>query len=148
MATGRVSFPAIAATAVVVATVIAAVVVTGGPSAQRAIRLDERRARDLDQIVAAVNVYWVRHNALPAVLDSMVSDHQLADVPRDPMTRQPYTYAATGPKTFHLCTTFQQPTEEEDRGITRVYGKAWDHHGRGPACYDLEPHQTPGAPLR
>lgn len=143
MATGRVSFPAIAATAVVVATVIAAVVVTGGPSSQREIRLDERRASDLDQIVAAVNAYWIRHNALPASLDSMVSDHQLAQVPRDPMTRQPYTYTATGSTTFHLCATFQQPTEEEDGGIVQIYGKSWDHHGRGPACYDLEPHRRP-----
>jgi hypothetical protein len=143
MAAGRLSFPAIAATALVVATVIAAVVVTGGPSAQRAIRFDERRASDLDQIVDAVNAYWIRRKALPASLDSMVSDHQLTDVPRDPMTHQPYTYAATGRTTFRLCTTFQQPTEEEEGRITRTYGRSWDHHDRGPACYDLEPHQAP-----
>jgi hypothetical protein len=143
MAIGRLSLPAIAASAVVVATVIAAVVVTGGPSTQREIRFDERRVSDLDQIVSAVNAYWGHRNVLPATLDSMVSDHELTEVPRDPMTRQPYTYAATGRKTFHLCATFQQPTDEEDGDMTRLYGRSWDHHGRGSACYDLEPHASP-----
>ena len=132
---------AIAATVVVVATLIGAVVVTGGPSTQRELRLDEQRARDLDQIVTAVNAYSVRHNAIPLSLDSMVPD-QLAQVPRDPVTRQPYSYAATGPKNFRICATFQRPTEEDDGGA-RIYGKPWDHHARGPACYDLQPYRQP-----
>lgn len=134
---------AIAATVVVVATVIGAVFATGGPSEQREIRLDEQRARDLDLIVTAVNAHWVRHKALPLSLDSMVPD-QLARVPRDPVTHQPYSYTTTGPKNFRVCATFQRPTEEDDDGgVTRVYGKSWGHHARGQACYDLEPYRQP-----
>ena len=58
----------IAASMVVIATVVAAIVVMGSPSAQRESRLDERRVRDLDRIAGAVRNHAEQHGALPADL--------------------------------------------------------------------------------
>lgn len=58
------------------------------------------------------------------------------------MTHKPYTYTTTGVTTYRLCATFQRAVEKEDDGIGR-YGKEWDYHGRGPACYDLQTNKRP-----
>lgn len=141
MAPRRVSAPAVVATAVVVLTIVAAVVVIGPPSRQRQHRLDARRVSDLGSLAYAIDEYWNNRKALPLTLDSLVSGHQLDRVPRDPTTTAPYQFTITDPKTFKICATFEQPSDEERDpfGVTYYGGPRSWHHGVGPTCFDLHP---------
>lgn len=59
---------AIAASIVVLATIVTSLWVNGSPSAQREARLDERRIRDLDNIMDVIRAHSRETGALPANL--------------------------------------------------------------------------------
>ncbi len=65
--------PAIS-TAVVAASVIAAIVMLGGPSVQRKHKMDGVRVQNLTIIALSVNGYFTRHKKLPADLDSLAKE--------------------------------------------------------------------------
>jgi len=92
-------------------------------------------------VTFAIDEYWNSHKALPPALDSLVSDHQLNRVPHDPTTNAPYQFTVTESKTFRLCATFEQPSDEEQQpfGLTYYGGPRSWHHGVGPTCFDLHP---------
>jgi hypothetical protein len=126
---------AVAAGAVVVATVVAAIVVMGSPSAQRAAKLDSRRVRDLDRIVDVIGHYVERERSLPPDLATLAREpgRRLAIV--DPVDGSPYAYEITGARTFRLCAVFATDTAKSHEGSERWRGDEW-HHGTGRQCFD------------
>lgn len=126
---------AVAAGVVVVATVVAAIVVMGSPSAQRAAKLDGRRARDLDRIVDVIGHYVARERSLPPDLATLAREpgRRLAIV--DPVDGSPYAYEITGARTFRLCAVFVTDTAKSMAGNERRGGDEW-HHGAGRQCFD------------
>ena len=62
--------PAIA-TAVVAASVTAAIVMLGGPGAQRKYKMDDVRVRNLALLASSVNGYFNLHKSLPADVDTL-----------------------------------------------------------------------------
>jgi hypothetical protein len=126
---------AVAAGVVVVATVVAAIVVMGSPSAQRTAKLDDRRVRDLDRIVDVIGHYVEREHSLPPDLATLAREpgRRLAIV--DPVDGSPYGYEITGARTFRLCAVFATDTAKSPEGSERRRGDAWNH-GTGRQCFD------------
>jgi hypothetical protein len=122
------------ASLVVVATIVAAIVVMGPPSAQRLSRLDERRVADLGNLAQALQAYRDAHDRLPADLPLLAAEpgSRLAIV--DPATAQPYGYAALGAREYQLCARF-----DTDTAATMEPPVAWApgdwNHGVGARCF-------------
>jgi hypothetical protein len=128
-------------TGAVVATVVAAVIVMGSPSTLRARRLDLVRSENLMQLNDAIDHHWDHRVQLPAALDSLVSDHDLDSVPRDPVTTVAYQYTVTARDAFRLCATFAQPAADDQHEYVEPYSNPrLRHHGVGLTCFDLKPH--------
>lgn len=86
----------------------------GPPREERARRLDARRELDLQRLQLAANLYWTRHNRLPATLDELAVQAGTNIYSRDPQSGQPYTYAVRDGDTYELCAEFTH--ESEGRG--------------------------------
>ncbi|MCJ0826569.1 hypothetical protein MQC88_11510 [Luteimonas sp. 50] len=125
---------AILASAVVVATIIAAIVVMGSPSTQRLSRLDERRVTDLGNLTQAIQGYRDAHDRLPTDLPLLAAEpgSRLAIV--DPATGQPYGYAALGAREYQLCARFDTDTATALEAPVAWAPGDWNH-GVGTRCF-------------
>ena len=134
---------AIAASVVVVATVVVAVLVMDPPSAQRDARLDSRRIDELNHIVQVIDTHVQVHGELPPDLGPLAAQpgRQLAIA--DPVTGLPYEYTTTGGLDYTLCAVFASDTAE-----VRTTGVAWNFdewsHDVGRHCFT----RTAKAPKR
>lgn len=117
---------AIVASVVVLATVVAAVLVTGSPSAQREARLDQRRIDDLDRLVNAIQDHVEAEGALPSSLAVLSNKPGVRLAIADPVTGEPYTFEATGPLAYRLCARFTTDTAKTTPGNYRS-GTDWPH---------------------
>ncbi len=123
---------------VVVATLVVGISTLGSPSAQRDLRLDERRVRDLDRIVDAVGSYVNTNKTLPPTLGALATQpgRYLSIV--DPADGVPYVYRMTGDRTFQLCAVFATDTAQASK-----HGEPWSDdewlHGAGRQCFDRRP---------
>jgi hypothetical protein len=86
-------------------------VLAGSPAHQRAVRLDEQRVMDLQNIEYEVGNYWREKNTLPTQLSDLERDIYYFQLPVDPETKENYTYTATGPLSFTLCAKFSEDYE-------------------------------------
>lgn len=124
---------AIAASVVVLATVVAAVAVMGSPGSQRESRMDRRREQDLERIATLIELRTKAGQALPADLASMAREPGRRLSINDPATDQPYVYQTTGERSYRLCALFTTDTALESR-------RAWIDqewlHGKGRHCFD------------
>ena len=103
--------------------------VIGPPEAQRVLRLDERRVRDVDEIVNAVRGYHELERTLPRDLATLSSRPGSTVPTRDPETGAPYEYVVVAPDRFRVCAVFATDTAEQ----RRAHGR---DHGRGRQCFD------------
>ena len=136
---------AIAASVVVLATVVASVWVTGSPSAQREARLDERRVGDLDNIKDAIRSYTQEHDALPADLAELKIQPGIRLSIADPVTAAPYEYVATGARTYQLCARFTTDTAQQMPNDYQSRDAHWAH-GIGRQCFDRTAGTATGLP--
>ena len=129
---------AIAASLVVIATIVAAIAVMGSPAAQREAKLDAKRVHDLVQIVRAITGYVELHDALPPDLAALAGQpgRRLSIV--DPVDGSPYTYEITGARTFRLCAVFTTDSAKVLGGDDYWALEDWNH-GAGRQCFDRKP---------
>lgn len=124
----------------VAATVAAAIAVMGGPGAQRAMRLDERRVHDLDNIEDEVRGYWSRHQRLPADLSVLAKQPGVALTTTDPASAQAYGYRGGEAGRYRLCARFATDTGADANKLDG--GLPWSssrwRHPAGEFCYDLD----------
>ncbi len=127
---------AIAASVVVIATIAASVVVNGTPAAQREIKLDERRARDLGVIEDSIQRHYWDKGALPASLAVLAGKPGVSLAITDPETGAPYSFEPTSRRAYRLCATFTTDTATM-RGTAEnaLYSSDWTH-GVGRVCFD------------
>jgi len=125
---------AIVASVVVVATVVAAIVVMGSPSAQREAKVDARRAADLFRIGSAIDRWVERNDALPPDLAALAAEPGARLAIVDPVTAVPYAYAITGARSYELCATFTTDTAQSGH-VEAWPGEAWAHDV-GPHCFE------------
>jgi hypothetical protein len=112
-----------------VAVVVAGIVMIGPPGEERARRLDQRRARELQAIVFNVVAYWTAKGRLPASLEEISKESGVVSFSvRDPVTGAPYGYRVVDDKNYELCATF-------DRASSEVFGGDFWTHGTGTRCF-------------
>jgi hypothetical protein len=126
---------AIVASVVVLATVVAAVVVTGSPSAQRQAKLDVRRVQDLVRVVAAIDAQVKETGVLPASLPTLAEKPGAGLAIVDPVTAKPYEFQKTGPRSYRLCADFSTDTSVTPPSTRNWSGKNDWLHGSGRQCF-------------
>ncbi|MEG3789178.1 DUF5671 domain-containing protein [Lysobacter sp. CCNWLW3] len=120
--------------AVMLAAVVAALWITGGPGAQRLIRLDQRRARDFGEISRAVNNYARQHDRLPPNLKALADQPGVSLSYTDPTSGLPYVYEPGPGRAYRLCANFDTDTGAD--GKDNWYDREWPHP-TGRHCFDL-----------
>lgn len=105
---------AIGSGVIILAAVVWAFTVIGGPGSQRTLRLDQRRLEDLQSIQSSIITYWQQSENLPATLAALSTPLSGYRVPRDPEFQKGnvYEYSIIRDKTFELCATFAAPLPE------------------------------------
>ncbi len=98
---------AIAATVVLIASVVIGFFIVGSPTKQRNIRFDETRVQNLQEIQSQIISHWQLKGKLPAKLSDLTDSISGYQVPSDPETGVDYDYTKTGNTTFTLCATFK-----------------------------------------
>lgn len=144
--------------------------VMGSPMKQRALRLDQKRIEDLQNIQSQVVNFWQQKQKLPATLADLIDPLQSwQTLPRDPefSETRTYEYKKTGDKTFELCATFTLPIPQgwhENTGggvypmayegrdvatsssypVTNSLNESWDHQS-GHTCFTrtIDPERYP-----
>jgi hypothetical protein len=124
---------AIAASVVMAATVVAAIVVTGTPGQRRLVKLDDRRTDDLRALERAIDEYYKQHGRLPGQLLELYRKPGSTAPSADPQTRQPYDYAVLAERRYRLCAVFATDTGKTDA----VSVPRWQH-GIGRHCFDID----------
>jgi hypothetical protein len=137
---------AIAALIVVFGSVGYSYVLVGTPSHQRAVRFDDQRISDLQNVQGQIIAHWQQKEKLPATLAEMNDSISGFVPPTDPDTGAPYEYSVKSPLSFELCATFGAKSIN-DFGVNRdvyepmaYYDKAtakdnWSHEA-GRTCFE------------
>ena len=130
----------------------------GSPATQRALRLDDRRVNDLQNIQYQIINYWQQKEELPADFSKLSNPLSGYSIPVEPEFEKgkKYEYEVTGKMTFKLCATFSLPIpkgwrEYSGGGIMPMYEKdmynvsypypgggmneSWDHD-EGRTCFE------------
>jgi hypothetical protein len=107
------------------------IVIIGSPSEERTRRLDTRRVEDLQRISAAVEVYYQRHQRVPATLEELAKEPGLSAIARDPVTGLTYGYRTFNANSYELCGTF-------DRETADMRAANFWSHGTGTQCFTLD----------
>jgi hypothetical protein len=118
------------------AAVIAGVMVAGSPVEGRMQRLDGVRARDLQSIATAVDVFWQRQERLPDSLGELVTDPRAQVSIKDPETEQEYEYRVTGDDGYELCAVFALASTTDNRARDAFW-----LHDAGRYCFALSPRR-------
>lgn len=138
-------------TALVVAAIVWAFVVMGGPGEQRKLRLDQRRIDDLQSLQSQIITYWQQKETLPVSLSELSQPLLQYNIPQDPeFTKgKQYEYKKINNTTFSLCATFDRPLPQgfveggayssRDSVSSAPYSgggaQSWVHDA-GYACFD------------
>ncbi|WP_440976963.1 DUF5671 domain-containing protein [Pseudoxanthomonas winnipegensis] len=117
--------------------VVGGFVLTGGPVHQRALRMDQRRVSDLQDIVTAVQAYATEHRRLPASLADMAAQPGVGLATQDPVSAAPYSYTALGPKRVRLCAAFETDTADKRPRRPWMIEAQWAH-GVGRTCFERD----------
>lgn len=123
---------AVGASLVVLATVTAGLLLSGSPAEERDRRLDAQRVSTLQQLASVVSLYYEDSGMLPATLTALVDGRNLQELPRDPVSGQPYGYAPEADGSYALCADFDAPSEDGE------VPEFWMHEA-GRYCFRLSP---------
>ncbi|TRZ51601.1 hypothetical protein D4R99_04205 [bacterium] len=111
---------AVASGVIVFGSIALSFVLVGSPAHQRAVRFDDQRIGDLQNIHWQIITYWQQKEVLPPKLADLTDSVSGFIPPTDPDTFGPYEYAIKGPLSFELCATFGAKSIEE-RVTNREY---------------------------
>ena len=136
----------------VIAAIVGGFLIVGSPATQRALRFDEQRVTDLQNIQWQVVSYWQQQGKLPQALSDLSDSISGYSAAVDPETDEPYAYAdkgMTNMKTtqtgyvFSLCATFDRPSQDA-ANYTGDPNDSWTH-AAGNVCFDrtVDPTRYP-----
>jgi len=140
---------------VVLASVVSAFFIVGSPQTLRALRYDQQKVSDLQNIQWQVTEYWRQKEALPANLEELKDPLVGAVVPTDPQFNEgdayvyEYRVISQSNNTFELCAVFNRGSIENEIGVARpLYsGQAEEYwtHGIGRTCFErtVDPEKFP-----
>lgn len=135
---------AVASSVIIALAIFASLFVIGSPSAQRDVRLDQKRSADLDSIQSGIIGYWQDKEVLPENLDALEDDIIGYTNPTDPETYEMYEYMITGELSFQLCATFKTEADANFSNIRMMGPMYYDADGKlsvwshmaGHHCFD------------
>lgn len=143
----------------VLSAIVYSFMIIGSPMTQRALRLDDRRVNDLQNIQYQVINFWQQKEKLPADLSELANPISGYSLPVDPEFEKgnKYEYAVKGKLTFELCATFSLPIQKGwreysnggiimpmyDKAVSEVsypypgsgVNESWDHQ-EGRTCFE------------
>jgi hypothetical protein len=130
----------VAATAIVIAAVVAGLRVLDSPAVARERQLDRRRIEQLQDIQRAIDQSATGlSSALPESLDALAAAASPPPDLRDPVSGERYEYRALDGPRYELCAEFAQPSDERPGRPARDF---WSH-GAGRQCFRLELRTLP-----
>jgi len=137
----------IASTLIVIGSIVLGFAVTGSPFTQRAIRYDEQRISDLQNIDSQIRSYYQMKNVLPNTLSDISNSNTYNTLPDDPETNRPYEYTKLTNTTYNVCATFNTDSKQEINVPSGMpyYGQTWSHPA-GHYCFS-ESINPPGTKL-
>lgn len=112
-------------------------VLTGGPGHQRALRMDQRRVSDLQDIVIAAEAYAKAHRRLPSSLAELAAQPGVGLATQDPVSAADYGYTVLGPERVRLCAAFATDTSETRPRRPWMRETQWAH-GVGRTCFERD----------
>ena len=95
-----------------IVTIVFGFLVVGTPSKQRALKFDNQRVSDLQNIQWQIITYWQQNGKLPIALNSLNDQISGYTIPTDPETLKSYEYSVLDTTKFELCSTFSQPYKD------------------------------------
>lgn len=120
------------------ALIIGAFFIAGGPESNREENYDRQRVADLSSIQWQVVNYWQDHSALPENLEVFNDPILQTAMPIDPESGEAYVYEKTGELGFMLCANFSSASKEDDLSREKFYGEDasyWQHEA-GEQCFE------------
>lgn len=154
---GKVNMVGAAVGALAIMTVIAGFFIVGTPGQIRALRIDQERVSDLQNIQYQVANYWQQKRALPGNLTALNDPLMGFSVPMDPETNEAYEYSVVSPTSFTLCATFNVPSKDmTGKGEYPMYDSSYPapfgemesfKHDAGRTCFTrtIDPDKYPSA---
>lgn len=111
---------------IVLVAIVTGFITVGSPAKQRAMRFDNQRIADLQNIQWQVVSYWQQKGKLPASLEDLKDPLSGNVIPVDPENDSKYKYTVKNDKTFELCSTFSLDYKDtkgrgEYGGGSRIY---------------------------
>ncbi len=95
----------------------------GSPGKQRALRFDNQRVNDLQNIQWQIVNYWQQKGSLPASLEVLNDSIAGSRIPLDPENKTAYEYSTSTKYKFELCSTFSLKYEDmKGKGEFGGYG--------------------------
>ena len=136
------------ASALVLATLIAAVWVMDSPAVQRDLRLDQRRVAELSELQVLVEDWARTRGALPVSLAQIAAQPGMAPSLRDPLDGTSYGYAVLGARRYRLCAVFATDTAAMREPPSPQTGRPveWAHPA-GPHCFERTLPRENAAPV-
>lgn len=96
----------------VLGSIVSGFFIVGSPATQRALRFDQQRISDLQNIQWQIVNYWQQRQEFPKSLSALNDPLSGFTVPKDPETSSDYEYTLGEGYAFELCATFAK----ESRG--------------------------------
>ncbi|WP_271678813.1 hypothetical protein [Thermomonas mangrovi] len=125
------------ATAVVVATLGAALWVMESPSKQRDRRIDERRTGELTAIANAVDAWRASKASLPPSLAILAAEPGASLAVVDPVDGTPYEYRIVSTSRYRLCARFATTTSSGDADGAPMFRATTEwQHPAGRHCFE------------
>lgn len=134
--------------ALVILAVVGGFVVMGSPQSQRALRFDNQKVSDLQNIQYKLVDYWQNNGTLPDSIESLSDPLLGGPIPKDPETGESYGYTKVGDLNFQLCATFNLASDSMSIARYDYYGninsESWQHDS-GNFCFDrtVNPQNLP-----
>jgi hypothetical protein len=103
----------------------------GSPVSQTAIRYDETRYNDFQQLKYRIESYTQTNNQLPRSLQDL--NYTGMNI-TDPVTKKPYTYSIVDASRYQLCTEFSTSAEDFKKYSNANYYETPINHTIGYSC--------------
>ena len=140
----------IAASILVLASVVSGFVVMGSPFTQRQMRLDDERVGGLQTIQWQIVNFWQQKGTLPSSLADLNDPISGFVAPTDPGTSEQYVYKKISNLDFELCATFDLESRANQKDMSYAYpamefGQDNWQHSAGLVCFDrkIDPELYP-----
>lgn len=127
----------VAASCLLLASIIWGFSVLGSPQNQRLLKYDEQKISNLTEINYQIENYWTEKSVLPDSLADLSGANEYFVAPTDPQNNSEYVYKKTGALSYEICATFNKASRglENEKNIPAVSkGTSWNHPA-GDYCF-------------